>query len=152
MLDAVVGQVAAITPGKEASTGALATGSNFAASDALVALTGCVATPALVAEIAAQLQMGCIIIVTGWVRHSVGQPVLPGVVSAALVRLERAHGWRANGEPGALCSGSERRSRTFDASGEHAPGHSTVSARISVSSCLGIPTCRCRPDGLSALS
>lgn len=49
---------------------------------------------ALVAEIAAQLQMGCIIIVTGWGRHSVGQPVLPGVVSAALVRLEHKHGWR----------------------------------------------------------
>jgi hypothetical protein len=48
----------------------------------------------LVADIAPELQMGCIVFVTGWGRHSVGLPVLPGVVSAALVRLERGRGWR----------------------------------------------------------
>jgi hypothetical protein len=49
---------------------------------------------AVVAEMAQDLEMGCIVFVTGWGKHSVGMPVLPGVVSAALVRLERGRGWR----------------------------------------------------------
>ena len=49
---------------------------------------------ALSADLGEELESGAVRFITGWGRHSVGLPVLPGVVQGALVRLEAERGWR----------------------------------------------------------
>jgi len=49
---------------------------------------------AIAADMGEDLESGAVRFITGWGRHSVGLPVLPGVVQGALVRLESERGWR----------------------------------------------------------